>query len=137
MPIIVYIAAPLTTGALLEDGTINLAVYESNIQRAMELGLHVFEAGFVPIIVHASIGRWFGAISEQAAIDADFAIIERCDVLLLGQGWQRSRGCQAEIQHARARHMPVLESVDELKRWAAERVTQTIDLDKMVEGNEP
>ena len=133
MPIVVYVACPLTSGAVLEDGTLNLAVYEANIQRALKLGLEVFEAGFAPIVVHASIGRWYGAVSEQAAIDVDFALIERCDCLLLAEGWHRSRGCKMELQHARARHMQVFENVDEIKRWAAERTTQPIDLKKLEE----
>lgn len=127
MNIVVYIAGPLTTGCFT-NGIFNLWKWEQNVRRAEELALKVMHLGFAAVCVHSQARYWFGEIPEDIALAADNHILERCDALLLAEGWQYSKGTKAEKELAHRRGIMVFEDIEELVHWAAERVTQPIEL---------
>ena len=125
--IVLYVGGPLTTGCF-DKGIFNLWTWEQNVRRAEALALKIAELGIATICPHTMARFWFGHVAEDVAIEMDNALLKRCDGLALVEGWQYSKGTKGEIALAHAHHMPVFETLDEIVHWAAERVTQPIEL---------
>lgn len=104
---IVYIAGPLS--ATTERTT------EENVQAAVEVflalsreGLHAFcphLTALVPAAFDVPYERW---------MEHDFAFLERCDVVLMIEGWERSPGARREHDLALTLGKRVIYDVEEL-----------------------
>ena len=106
---VVYIAAPLSAP--------NAWWRESNIRHAEWLALQVWQKGAVGLCVHTMTRFYGGILPEETWLRGDLALIDRCDAVLMGIGWEDSRGGQIERSHAHERGIPVFETLTDLEAW--------------------
>jgi nucleoside 2-deoxyribosyltransferase len=107
--LVIYVAGPISAPTAWQR--------EANIRRAEWFALALYRADFAPICVHSGARMFYGEIDEEVAMKADFAIIERCDALLLVTGWQRSKGTLREIAFAHKISKPVFQDLADLIHW--------------------
>ena len=96
----IYVAGPISHGD-----------YGVNIRNGVEAATRLLEHGFIPYCPHLS--AFHHIIFPQPYerwIELDFAWLEKCDALLRLDGY--SPGADREIDHARARGIPVFNSLD-------------------------
>lgn len=110
---VVYVAGPFR-------GPDSWAI-ECNIRRAETLALEVWRLGAAAICPHTNTRFYQGAAPDAVWLDGDLAILAKCDAVLLTPDWQRSSGARAEVDFARARGIPVFETLDELRLWLHRR----------------
>ena len=107
---VVYIAGPYT-------GFSNLQT-KQHIQRAENLAMQVWQlADCCAICPHLNTAFWDGLISWEDFLQGDLAIIERCDALLLVDGWRKSKGTRKEVDHAERHGIPVFHNIKSLEKW--------------------
>jgi nucleoside 2-deoxyribosyltransferase len=112
--LVIYIAGPYraaTTWGIAE-----------NIQTAKRVALEVWRAGFVALCPHANTSLFDGELPDDAYRNGDLTLMERCDAVLLLDGWERSSGTREEVRTAKRMGLPVFESLYHLGWWADERV---------------
>lgn len=111
---------------------------EQNIRRAEAAALQLWQAGVPAICVHAIARHFYGAVAEADAIAIDFAILERCDAVLLTEGWAESAGTKAEIERARELGMEVwsVARIDDLIAWAKGHPTTDNEWRRSTQGLE-
>lgn len=106
---VVYVAGPFRAKDAWE--------IEQNIRRAETLALEVWRAGHAAICPHTG-GRYYqGAAPDDMWLKGDFAILERCDAVLLVEGWQNSSGTLQEVEHAEGCGIPLFKSLDKLNEY--------------------
>lgn len=96
----------------------NFEAFDNAAQRLRDIGHEVVspadldrETGFDPFTLPDGTD-WTTVpahFSLDAAIRRDVEAILSCDAICVLQGWERSKGAQAEVAIARWRGMPVLE----------------------------
>ncbi len=59
-----------------------------------------------------------GRLEPEDYIENDLAILERCDAVMLCEGYETSHGVSLEIDKANERGIPVFETTNELVWWA-------------------
>jgi nucleoside 2-deoxyribosyltransferase len=93
---------------------------EQNIRAAETIAVQLVGEGFATVCPHTMARYWFGRVDEATAIAHGFALLERCDALLLVEPgcWMRSRGTAAELVHATQRGIPCFAMAVELRAWA-------------------
>lgn len=96
---VVYVAGPYR-GA--NNWQINL-----NINEAEALNLEVWRAGAAGICPHANNRNFQGALPDDHWLEGDFAIIKKCDAILMTSTWERSEGACAEHKFAKEHGIPV------------------------------
>jgi nucleoside 2-deoxyribosyltransferase len=106
---VVYIAGPYR-------GKDNWEI-EQNIRRAEELALDVWRAGFTALCPHTNTRHFQGALPDEAWLDGDLAMLERCDAVLMTPDWHRSQGAVAERDHAFNKAINVFYSIGELNAY--------------------
>ena len=94
---------------------------ECNVRRAETLALEVWRSGHVALCPHTLSRFYQGTLPDATWLAGDLVMLERCDAVLLVEGWATSAGTRAEIVHARASDIPVFESLDELNEWTKRR----------------
>ena len=110
--IVVYVAGPFRAK--------NSWDMEQNIRRAEELALEVWRAGFACVSPHLNTRCFQGVLPDQVWLDGDFAILKKCDVLLMTPDWKRSAGATEEREYARQQGMPVYYALQDLVDAAAQ-----------------
>lgn len=97
---IVYIAGPLTTGAINPDGTLDMLAVSGNVHRAEKQLLEVAKLGHAPLCPHSMYRNMFGTLPESRWLALDLALLEKCDAMVLSQGLAsfRSSGTREEIK---------------------------------------
>lgn len=107
---LIYVAGPFRNSSSWEQ--------EQNIRRAEAVGLAVERLGLFALVPHVET-RFFGfaTLPDQHWLARGLAQLRRCDAVLLVEGWQASAGTADEIRLARALHMPVFRTLDELRFW--------------------
>ena len=113
---VVYIAAPYSAA--------NAWWREANIRHAEWLALQVWQKGAVGLCVHTMCRFYQGLLPEDTWLRGDLALIERCDAMLMGVGWEESAGSQAERSHAHTRGIPVFETLTDLETWLTGRAQE-------------
>lgn len=109
--VLVYISGPMTAkdGRTMEQNTADgVAVYLDLLKRGIP--------AFSPHLSGAFPSAW-SALDHQQWIAYDFAVIDRCDYLLMMPRWQTSKGAQLEYDYAVERGIPIAGSVEELQSW--------------------
>jgi hypothetical protein len=106
---VVYVAGPFRAP--------NVWLMERNIRRAEEIALEVWLLGAACICPHANTRFFQGVLPDQAYLDGDLAILQRCDALLMLPDWEKSVGAQEERLEAKRCLIPVFYSLPELARW--------------------
>lgn len=105
----VYVAGPISKGDT-----------EANVQRGIEVGLQLLEAGYAPFIPHLSARAYpsgdtshlVGTALYEKWLEVDLAFIAVCDAVLRLPG--ESAGADREVEHAYAHNIPVFKSIEEL-----------------------
>lgn len=79
---------------------------EQNIRAAEEIALHLWREGYAVICPHKNGAHFEGALPDECLLAGDLAILEKCDVLVLGPGWRESAGARQEYEHALSKGIP-------------------------------
>lgn len=99
----VYVAGPLSTGDR-----------RANVQKAMDVGRELIQAGFAPLVPHLTdFLDPTDALGWETWIDVDLVWVAVSDALLRLPG--DSRGADREVAHAESLGIPVYHSIDDLK----------------------
>src|SRR5262245_29123514 len=107
-----YVAGPYR-------GPDHWAIYE-NIRRAEQLALEVWRLGAACICPHANTAHFQGVLPDAIWLAGDLEMLARCDFLLLTSDWERSAGARAEVAFARARGLPIFETLPAMRAWLAQ-----------------
>ena len=106
---VIYIAGPFR-GETAWD-------VEQNIRRAEEAALYVAKCGHVALCPH-TMNRFFnGTLTDDYWIEATLELLQRCDAILLLDGWTNSEGARGEYAAARERNMPWFVDDVSLSLW--------------------
>lgn len=108
---LVYVAGPFS-GATRSD-------VESNIAKAVDVGLVVAEMGACPVIPHANTAhpRFEQLQDYRFWIDATSKLLTRCDALITVPGWKLSWGACGEVMLATELRIPVFHEENDLRAW--------------------
>lgn len=90
---------------------------ECNIRRAESLSLEVWRLGAAALCPHTNTRFFQNAAPDDVWLKGDLAMLAKCDAILLTPDWSRSMGATAERDFARARGIPVLYTLTELRAW--------------------
>lgn len=134
---IVYIAGPLTSGAINLDGTLDMLAVAGHVHRAERQLLEVAKLGHSPICPHSMYRNMFGTLPESTWLALDLALLERCDAMVLSQGLAsfRSSGTRNEIRrHALELRRPVYAFASDLEQGFAMREENIANLLREHEG---
>jgi len=98
---------------------------ECNIRRAEELSLEVWELNneglrTVAVCTHANSRFFDKAIADEYLLEGYLRLLEVCDVLLTTSDWERSEGAKTEIEFCKERGIPVMYSIEELRKWLSD-----------------
>lgn len=104
---LIYVSGPYTASTSAEVAR--------NVERARQAGLDVRAAGFVPIVPHLAIlnddPRFF---NYDKAMDECLQILQRCNGILMIDGWLQSPGARTEQRAAFRHRIPVFYSIADL-----------------------
>jgi nucleoside 2-deoxyribosyltransferase len=80
-----------------------------NIRKAEEVALALWKLGFAVICPHKNTALFGGAhgLADDVWLQGDLVMLERCDLIVMTPRWADSSGAIAELQHARAKGIPV------------------------------
>ena len=73
---------------------------ELNIQRAKQVAVDWWKAGFVVICPHANSAHFGGIVDESVFYDGYKELVKRSDVVVAGPGWEKSTGAMGEVRVA-------------------------------------
>lgn len=92
---------------------------EANIRAAEDVGIEVARMGLFPVIPHANTARSeFGDVRPyEFWIRGTLMLMRACDLVLMLDGWEQSRGACGEHAEAKRSLMPVFYSLEQLKQW--------------------
>lgn len=108
---VIYVAGPISPS--------NGRTMLDNINQARQLAVEVWRVGAYPFTPHlnSTDGVLRGMVSGSDIYLADLAMLERCDAVLLMEGWETSRGANYEVAWADYKDKPVFYSIEQLERW--------------------
>ena len=118
-----YIAGSLTPRGVKSN---NPAIeYLYNIRDMIKCGLEVFQAGFDPFIPALDFQMFLQLgdgerITEPQIKRYSKTWLKRCDAIFLMPGWRKSTGTLAEMELAKELHIPIFESIEDLKKITEE-----------------
>ena len=99
--IVIYVAGPYRA-ELWGD-------VKRNVSRAMDVAAEILRMGFSMICPHSMTHEFeMYGLPDNAFLESDLVLIERCDILLALDGWGQSKGTLAEIEHAERLGIPVI-----------------------------
>ena len=101
---IIYVAGPVTS----PDGILN-EQYE-NIHKARQVAVELWKEGYTVFCPHMNSMFMDGIIPHDDWYKRDLVILERCDAVVLCEGWQDSRGSKIERARAEELGIPVAET---------------------------
>lgn len=105
---VVYVAGPFRADNAWE--------IEQNIRRAETEALRVWQMGVAAVCPHANNRFYQGAADDDVWLAGDLKMLERCDAMLLVDGWQNSIGAVIEKRHAEEHGIPVLADIADLRK---------------------
>ncbi len=87
----------------------NAWAIEQNIRRAEDAAVIVWKAGHAALCPHANARHMLeGNVTDEHALAGTMLMLQRCDAVMVVEGWQRSEGARAEVLMAMGLGMPVL-----------------------------
>lgn len=113
-PKVVYVAGPFR-------GKDSYAIH-LNVCRAEALSWRLWEKlaawrkGSAVLCPHLNTANFQFSLPDHVWLDGDLTLIDRCDAVVLVEGWEKSQGTAAEIKYAKDRYIPVLLE-SELDAW--------------------
>ena len=87
-----------------------------NIAKATEIARELWLQGYAVICPHANTAFMDGIDTDEIFLKGDLAILERCDLIVMIPGWEKSMGATAELEFAKSRGL-------EVKYWPATSTT--------------
>lgn len=96
-----------------------------NIRRAESVAMQVWALGYPAICPHINSAHFDGVACDKVFLAGMIELLDRCDAMILVDGWERSVGTLAEIEHAKERGIPVFRSLGELYYWLPISVPET------------
>lgn len=117
---VVYVAGPIRA--------VNAWLREQNIRVAERLALDLWDTHRAGVICPHAMGRFYDDGDYEKWLAGDFAILARCDGVLLTPNWQDSVGACAEKAEADRLGLPVWETITDFLLWDA-RVGIVDDVD--------
>lgn len=102
---ICYIAGPYS--ASTQEGV------QANIDAAEAIGKQMLLHGYTPVIPHRITGHWetdpqFAHIKYDEWMRMCIKLLDKCDVIAMVPGWQKSKGAVIEHQHASLRGKTII-----------------------------
>jgi len=103
-PPLIYVAGPYSADTL--------AATELNIQAARHVGRLVARKGWLPVIPHGNTYHFDELIKlpQEFWLAGTLNLMERCDAVVMVDGWEISKGATAEHKRARKISLPVFDS---------------------------
>ena len=86
----------------------------ANIRRAEATAMSVWRTGNAALCPHLNSAFFDGITSDADFIAGTLMMLEKCDGLVLVDGWERSEGTKGEIEFANALAIPVFPNVEAL-----------------------
>lgn len=105
---LVYVAGPYTPT--------NGKTIEQNIDNAADLAYRVWEAGMTAICPHKNT-QGFDDLGADRFHMGDLDILERCDAVIMVDGWEKSFGAKMERIIALRNGIPVFYDLSDLLRY--------------------
>lgn len=122
MSVLVYVAGPLS--ATTKGPGLEVA---KNIQCAKDAVKTLLHNGAIaPVSPHLLYGLFLGVVPEAIAMEACLSLVLACEAIYLLEGWERSRGSQAEVALMKLRGKKVFPpyQMKDLCQWAGWFVEQ-------------
>jgi len=113
----IYVAGPLRPkGHRSQSDWID---YLLNVRENIRNAVAVAQAGFTPYcpcldFLYLLVGVDVHRLTEQTIMRMSKDWLNKCDAIVLTEGWQKSEGTLAEIKFAEQKGIPVFKSLDEL-----------------------
>lgn len=87
-----------------------------NVSKADYVGRELLALGYAPIIPHKNTLNWEtdGRFSFEDFLNADFALLETCQLLVICGEYRHSKGTLAELNFARENGIPVYYRIDDV-----------------------
>lgn len=104
---LIYVAGPYRAATR--------AAIALNIMQARLLGIEAARRGWFPVIPHANTAHMevdLPNLGDEFWLRGTMEMMERCDALVLVDGWENSVGTVAEVQRADQLHIPVFRRLD-------------------------
>ncbi|HEY9060972.1 MAG TPA: DUF4406 domain-containing protein [Pseudobacteroides sp.] len=79
-----------------------------NIIRARKVAKKYWKKGYAVICPHSNSALFDGVVPDETFLDGDIEILNRCDVIVAIEGWQRSEGTKNELRFARTNNIPII-----------------------------
>lgn len=82
---------------------------KKNVKKAGDIAHKIMSKGYA-VISPVNNSDWNGKevdFSHDEWLQMDFEILKRCDLLVLGNDWENSQGCLAELEFALKHKIPV------------------------------
>lgn len=112
---LIYIAGPYSARAKKE--------MKQNIRKAEEVAAEVLMLGMLPIIPHKITSFFPERFQELRGWEHKdwiqrfcLPLLERCDAVVMADGWEDSEGARLEFAHAKEKKIIVFESIEQLKK---------------------
>ena len=105
---LVYVAGPYTPT--------NGKTIEQNIDNAADLAYWVWEAGMTAICPHKNT-QGFDDLGADRFYMGNLDILERCDAVIMVDGWEKSFGAKMERIIASRNGIPVFYDLSDLLRY--------------------
>lgn len=111
--LLIYLAGPITATATKST--------EDHVAAAVNVYLRLIRAGLPAFCPHltAAFPSAFGILYDTW-MAYDYAVLDRCNAVLMLDGWRESRGAMLEREYARQHGLTVYEDVDTLIARAKE-----------------
>lgn len=78
-----------------------------NIRKAEAVALELWRLGFAVVCPHKNTSLFDGAAPDEVWLRGDLVIVERCDLVVMIPGWEKSSGSRAERERALDLNIPV------------------------------
>lgn len=110
------------SGAITPTGGGNVALeFLENIRKGIRLTIALIRAGYVVYCPFTDLLYWLCLkegedIPVHTIYQADLAMLERMDAVLLVPGWKNSYGVRGEVARANELGIPVFEDIEKLKK---------------------
>jgi len=72
-----------------------------NIQAAYRLAMKYWRLGFVAICPHGNTAYFSCELPDSVWLKGDLEILRRCDCIVMGPRWEKSRGARQELRKAK------------------------------------
>lgn len=97
---IVYIAGPYRADTI--------AGVVANIRAAEAVAAKYWRKGYAVICPHKNSGLMDGLCPDSVWLEGDITIMLRCDIVVMMQGYDRSKGAKDDLQAARNDDMEII-----------------------------